>query len=687
MRLKRTIVAAVLLFSAVFITAMPIANASQAQRCNGLTMFGTAGCRGYFTNKMFYNATTGITGTNILYNPADPNGWAIPASVNTAAEFIQYIKDRLGTGTTYNFNRAGAAFLIDTMLGADGGGDFGSATNGIAYAQANFDDWAELVNSYATAGRIHWNDYEVLGEGDVNSMHMCNPGTSGSRCTLANVRAGTYDAKDIAFFRKSADDGAEVSHEIVFLNTDGSKYRLRRECGNIVGPSKPLTPLPQPYNLTPSIGTTITQGGVPISGNVGQVGDTVTFRYTVRNTGSGDSPAIVCTIYGATYTGAHDIPTPPEKVNNGGYVQPARNCAKFNGNSTTTAATETITLTTANRTICRTFYIQPYKSGSAAEKGTEVCITVAARPYVKVFGGDVAVGAGIRNNATNTCSTSASGITAWNREAAGAFGGAGVQFAARALDAIYDFASAQRVAAPAATASSDLTFANTAIASPIFGGSFGTLPCMTDYYDGMPASANTVAGPTVITSNLPNGASKVTGNITLSGQVNPGQRSVLYVDGDVYIDNMINYPGTWDYKSVPLFQLVVRGNIYIKNTVTQVDGTYIAQPNATSGSPGAIYTCATSFAPLALSGSMYNACNAKLTINGQFSAAQVYLLRTRGTITDSSAGGVESVAGTGAAEVFNYTPANWLTQPPAGSNDNQAGIGDYDAVSSLPPVL
>jgi len=667
----------------------PLVSASQAQRCSGFSLFGTAGCRGYFTNNFFYSASTGVTGTNILFNPADPTGWAVPASVNTKDEFIAYVKARLGTGTSYNFNRAGAAFLIDTMLGAPGAGNFGSATNGIAYAQNNLAAWEQLVKDYSDANRIHWNDYEVLGDGDYNSMHLCNPGTAESSCTVTNVNAGNYDGKDFGFFRKAAADGTEVSHEIVFLNPDGSKYRLRRECGNIVGPSKPLTPLPQPYSLTPTIGATITEGGVTIPGNVGQVGDKVTFKYTVRNTGSGDSPDINCTIYGASYPGDHNIPTPAEKVNNGGYSQPARNCSAFSGGESRQVATEIVDLTTANTTICRSFYVQPYKSNSAEEKGTEVCIAVAARPYVKVYGGDVSVGAGIMNNATHTCSTSTSGITAWNREGAGQYGGAGVQFAARAIDAIYDFASAQRVSAPATApaSGSNLTFANTTVADPIFGGSFGTMPCMVDYYANLPASADVVSGPNVVVSNLKNGASKVTGNINLSGNVNPDQRSVLYVDGDVYITSQIKYPGVWQYNRVPLFQLVVRGNVYIKNTVDQLDGTYIAQPNTATGAPGAIYTCATSSAPLALSGSMYNTCNTKLLVNGQFSATQVYLLRTRGTITDSATNGYEAVGSSGAAEVFNYTAANWIAQPPAGSSNAESSIGGYDAVSSLPPVL
>jgi hypothetical protein len=158
----------------------------------------------------------------------------------------------------------------------------------------------------------------------------------------------------------------------------------------------------------------------------------------------------------------------------------------------------------------------------------------------------------------------------------------------------------------------------------------------------------------------------------------------LYVKGNVFIDNPIVYPGSWPFDNVPLFELIVQGNIYIKSTVTNIAGTFIAQPNGVAG--GGIYTCTTSSAPLALSGSVYNTCAAnQLTINGQFIASQVYLMRMKNSLNNSSTN--EANTASSAAEVFKYTPANWISQPPTGSNNNTGSVGGYDAISSLPPVL
>jgi hypothetical protein len=166
----------------------------------------------------------------------------------------------------------------------------------------------------------------------------------------------------------------------------------------------------------------------------------------------------------------------------------------------------------------------------------------------------------------------------------------------------------------------------------------------------------------------------------LGGNVNPGQRINLYVDGDVFITSDITYPGSWDTGTMPRFQLVARGNIYISNNVTRLDGMYIAQSNGVSG--GVIHTCATAMSALPLDGDVFDRCNAKLTINGAFVADQVRLLRTSGTLSQSNAS--DGAPGGGAAsEVFNFNPTLWIDQPPGASGE----AGDYDAIINLPPIL
>ncbi|HUS25765.1 MAG TPA: hypothetical protein VMY99_00260 [Nevskiaceae bacterium] len=433
------------------------------------------------------------------------------------------------------------------------------------------------------------------------------------------------------------------------------------------------------YNLTPDVGMTITDpGGTPVSGNVAEVGDRVTFTYAVRNSGTTVSASTTCTTYANTHPGYFAVPTPAE---NTGPPGPATGCPRtFPANSNTQLTTETITLAADNQTVCRSLWVNPVLPAGGS-RGDEACVVVAAKPYVKVYGGDVTAGNGFTTLPSTTCTNSTdSEITTWNKENA-TFDGSGTQYAAIALDAISDFATAQ--GGGGAAAPSGLAFANNTYSGTgsVFGGSFGAVPCAPDYY-----GAITAAGPTTLpstnVSSLTSGAYSSPVGITLpGGVVNPNQRIQLAVNGNVYITSNITYAGSWANPSqIPLFELVVKGNIYIAPGVTQLDGVYIAQPN-NPGTDGIIATCATAAAPVdPASATFFATCNNKLTVNGAFVANQVRLLRTKGSLYQSSP---ESGAATNAAEVFNYTPAQWIAQPTTPTNASTK----YDAITSLPPIL
>ena len=127
--------------------------------------------------------------------------------------------------------------------------------------------------------------------------------------------------------------------------------------------------------------------------------------------------------------------------------------------------------------------------------------------------------------------------------------------------------------------------------------------------------------------------------------------------------------------------------MFIDNDVTQLDGLYVAQQSTSSTDDGIIFTCTSSPVggpyvqpTLGVGGTFASTCDTKLTVNGSFVARQVRLLRTIGTLRQSNAAdnaGVPFVA-----EVFNYNPALWITQP-----SDDAGGADYDAINSLPPIL
>ena len=447
------------------------------------------------------------------------------------------------------------------------------------------------------------------------------------------------------------------------------------------------------FGLTPNINPVIaTSDGLPPTDGIAEQGDSVTFTYSVTNNGTTQSQTTNCAIFGLNRTNYYAVPTPNDTASDAGYSAPPTTCPQVfpysASGSTTNIATETVALSTTNRSVCRVLRLTPARpDGSSAS--TEVCVYVASKPYARVYGGDVTAGNGLTTSPGSCVTNNAGAIVGWNRGDA-TFRGAGTQFAAFAMGIISHFTTSLGNGASAAPRPSGLSFANTStnVASGNFGGSLGSVPCIPDHYGGLATAAGVQSiGASIATSPL-NGIYSRTGNTTLNaGNVTSNQRVVIYIDGNLFItgsggaaDLGIAYTGSWNPASVPLFQVVVRGDIFIGNNIGRLDGIYVAQKRA-DGSGGTIHTCATGFSALALDGGLYNNCNKKLTINGAFVANQVRLLRTAGTLSQSDA--AHTPAASTAGEVFNYNPTLWMAQPPRPAGE----AGDYDAIISLPPVL
>ena len=305
--------------------------------------------------------------------------------------------------------------------------------------------------------------------------------------------------------------------------------------------------------------------------------------------------------------------------------------------------------------------------------GSETCpdtITVAPKPYLRVYGGDVLAGSGFGSG----CSSATGSIIGWNSgDITG--GGAGTQFAAQALRGIDGFVSAgSRSTLSPPNPPIGLSFANTAGA---YGGNFGTTICALDYFGTKPSSAT--VQPSGYTVNSLN--------------VLVGTHPVVYVDGDVSISGTgVSYQnsGSWTTLSqIPSYYLIARGNIYIQSSVSNLDGVYIAQPKA-DGTGGTIYTCASGFAAVAPA-SLYANCNSKLTINGAFLAKMVKFSRSNGLLKNApktnpgpppTPGPAEPSSSPNIAEVFNYSPEMYLVNPGIIPLNTQ-----YNSITSLPPVL
>ncbi|HSD56397.1 MAG TPA: hypothetical protein VLA92_04570 [Candidatus Saccharimonadales bacterium] len=637
------------LFGAMFVIQQEV----QAAGCGGTKLwFNRAAFCGYFKNQ--YD----LYGTDVRVG-------GIPASVNTVTEFENMIIGDLNSGNARR--RTGGLFVIYTMIGLPAGSDQTPTT---AQLNGYIAEWRERLRSYAntsengamsygTNGSIDWSVWRHWPCGTKNTLYQDN------RNDVAPYKMSSTNS--------DCERSSVMDDNIYIRDTDGNTiYVIRRACMNPIGAIGPLDDAPQPnYNLRPTVNVSINGGA---AGAVAEEGDTIQFTYVVVNSGTTPSVNTACNTYRQNYPRYQDANPNPLGPDPGDTAGPSPGCPRNFAVGSTTVVTESVTAA-ANTTYCRKLIVNPYRLNGTA-RGKEVCVVVANQPYLKVFGGDVSVG----NGQPTACTTNAdAAISTWNKRAA-TYAGAGAQYAAYAMSTIGDFATAQNLTggAPEPTG---LSFANTAsdVANGDFGGSLSSVPCIADYYGDRPGS--TTALPANVSSMSGNTIYGATGNVTLTGgNINPGQKTSVYIDGDLYITSDITYAGNWSAGNIPLFEMVVRGNIYISSNVHRLDGVYVAQG-------GTIYTCATGFAAINIDdGAFFNTCHSKLTVNGAFVADSIEFLRTAASLGRSAANETSTAAGVGtnAAEVFNFNPSVWMVQP---VDNGEGAVDNYDAITSLPPVL
>lgn len=300
-------------------------------------------------------------------------------------------------------------------------------------------------------------------------------------------------------------------------------------------------------------------------------------------------------------------------------------------------------------------------------------------PYLKVYGGDAAIGMSpyVVSGAASCDSDSGAGGFSWNNDDVPNYTGAGVQYAVLALSQLNDFATA---VGSANTPPAGLSFANYySPANPsylnpgagLFGGNFGFGAVTTGDCD--------------FTTDQSDATQKLTGATTIGGfTLNSGSDARYITGGDVYLSGDIKYAtgiGWTNPSQIPLFKLVVLGgDIYINSAVKQLDGIFVAVPQ--NGVGGHIYTCASgpsTAVNLSALNNAYTTCNNQLVINGTFIAKVVHFGRTYGSVGQAA---TDTLALNHAGEVFNYTPEVWLPRKGASPADNS-----YTAITGLPPVL
>jgi len=324
-------------------------------------------------------------------------------------------------------------------------------------------------------------------------------------------------------------------------------------------------------------------------------------------------------------------------------------------------------------------------------------ITVYNRPYLKAFGGDVWVG-GKFGALDGDCNSGKSIYALTSGSGANVAGSSG-QFGVTALMNIETFySSSQRRTLGLNLPPKGTTFANTA-ATGTFGGQYGAGLCTTDYFStrdpdlGATAFNGDFADRSGIRQYYNNAAKLV---LSAPITVPRGYQSAVFVDGrDVHINGNISY-GTGartSVKDIPFFAIIVRGgNIYIDESVTNIDGLFIAQ--ATGSSNGRIYTCSNvNGTNVTLhstgNGENYAQCNRKLTINGALYANRIRFLRNKTTV--GQAGTFSPIEDTdnvnGAAELINFNPELYLAPSPLSDNTSSDRVDPYESIFTLPPVF
>lgn len=294
----------------------------------------------------------------------------------------------------------------------------------------------------------------------------------------------------------------------------------------------------------------------------------------------------------------------------------------------------------------------------AAATTTPSCPQVEDRPFVRVYGGDVATGGSFTGG-----SSSGGDIKTYMRGSV-APAGSGAEFAALAIGEVRGFATASnRMTAPAAP--NGLTFSNKDVvltAADILnlnsddnaklGGDFGASRPSSDWFNETRKPDSEIDHSTVSGPVSPSGFAdskqtyiKPSGKLILSGQTNYSGHRTLYVEGDVVITGDITYTGgaRSNVSDIPSFVLMVKGNIYISKNVHRLDGLYVAQPkDVGSGTnndanTGRIYTCTQPDGSKYTLANLDANCRSTLKVNGSFIAQEVKLLRTANTLRDVTA--------------------------------------------------
>lgn len=296
---------------------------------------GRAEFRGYFTN-VYDNWGHAVF-------PEDYDGMAVPSSVDTADEFINFIKytklDLDGNGSGNQQEKTGAAFIINTMIGSS------PASRNRPPNSDQIAEWENRVRYAEDVGRISWK---------YNFSYTLNSYYQGAK--------GGGSPNDNAFFDENG-----TSQTIIFRNSSGAViYAIRRQCANPVGNGN-IGQIPNDLDFAMS-------GRTSIDGNKTTVvpNEVVTFRHYVKNNG----PTATAPI---SINWSSQVPT-------SGYVTNSGSGGTFTAGQEKWLNAEPVTTpnnATAGQTICRRVGFTPANEGGGSGVGNSACVTVVIPAKLK----------------------------------------------------------------------------------------------------------------------------------------------------------------------------------------------------------------------------------------------------------------------------------------------------------------
>ncbi len=518
-----------------------------------------------------------------------------------------------------------------------------------------------------TTSTIRWFDADS-NQPNQTRPNTATPTTITTRLEELDFNTGAPTGRSWSF-NLTGGQGVAGSHSFTVVN--GRKYRWTLQdvdSRNGIQFQLPYDSFNVNQDCTPTAATEITCGNVTPA--FVEVNEPFTLTAAFRNSSAPGGETIAMATHRMTLTQAGTS-----------YNNTDQSFTSAPPGSTGIATSSSPLSFTAAGTYATTMNIYDDKSTSSTADDTllkrcDSTILAGRKPYLRVFNGDVAAGSLGCLDWPMTAG-SLGGIIAFSK---GSRNGAGTQLMAQALEVINGFSSAQ---AGSAKNPPDkyLTLANDAFNT--YGGSFGAGTCPPNYFGAAPSGLN--EPPALSTST--DGTYYTSNPLILpAATIGMGKKVRIYVDGDVAITSAgirFENPGGWtSLDQIPSFVLIAR-NIYIASDVTQLDGIYIAQPR-NDGSGGVVYTCSDgNYAPPS-EVTMAGACAATpLKVYGSVIAKTIKLLRTNGSLINSTANEQPGAGINNAAERFIYSPEVWLRAPDL----ENLGNNGFDALISQPPVL